>query len=821
MTVSDAASCVEFLAGHATLVTVGDRAVAPGEVTTADVPAITAVDVSQAGLTNLPPCVEALTGLTWLKASRNEMAFVPDVVFTLTALRELDLERNQLGALDDRISDLVALERLYLPRNRLTALPEAIGRLKSLRILNVRNNRLAALPAGLGELTALIELDASENVIAAIDDGLAALPRLQNLYLSGNDLTAVPAGLPACRSLKSIALSSNALTHVDLTLFALPELAQMWLYGNPLQEPPASVAALGLPALRSYAAALRREGEHLRSEARVTIVGPARVGKSSLVDRLVRDRTIVGRRITQGIDITSWEPAGEDGPLVRFWDFGGQGYLHAAHRMFLQHDGLVVLVVDEPSIDELEYWIQIVLAAGPESRVLVVVNKIDSYEESDVNRRFLKDKYPTIAGFVRVSLKTGENVEALRDVLGRLVQSDARVAQRMPDRWRAVRERLAEHRQTLVPYEDYVRMCAELGVGTGTEQRSLLAVLEALGAVVVMHDDDGIVIAADADWLVKAVYQLARSEPAQADGGVLHAEAAAALLTRKRYTAAEARRILGHMVTRGYCFRIDEDRYLFPSLLPEIQPDLPEPTGRAIGFVAEYPFLPPYLVGEVLSELSGDRVDDMIWRTGVLLASDMFKSRATLVADVEARRFTLQVWGDDPRSYLSVLRHRLASAARGHAGLACRELIPLPGTDGLTVPYHEVVGLDHMQERLLHVGAHGRSFFVQQLLEGRHTMSEPLPATAAHTIVHGGTVAINYGAGGHAIAAALDDALAALIHAMAESDLSGHEEHATRLADARASGDPEKVRSATLAALEVGAKVAAIATAATTVLHNL
>ena len=132
-------------------------------------------------------------------------------------------------------------------------------------------------------------------------------------------------------------------------------------------------------------------------------MGRGGVGKTSLVNRLVRNEFDPNSAKTEGIKITQW-PVSVEGESVRLnvWDFGGQEIMHATHQFFLTERSLYLVVLSgrEGSEDEdAEYWLKLAASFGAGSPVIVVLNKMDEHR-FDVNRRVLQQKYPTIQKFV-------------------------------------------------------------------------------------------------------------------------------------------------------------------------------------------------------------------------------------------------------------------------------------------------------------------------------------------------------------------------------------------------------------------------------------
>ncbi|KAF0683881.1 Aste57867_24107 [Aphanomyces stellatus] len=181
------------------------------------------LDLSYNDLVAIPPAIEQLKALTWLKIKQNQIAEVPPQLGTLHALVYLDLSNNKLHGAPACLGQLVQLRELALSGNALTTLPDDMGRLSRLEVLALEHNHLARLPPSLGALKLLRRLTVQHNTLD--DDGLpdslfASLVHLDTLDLSHNTLSTVPP-LDTLAHLKLLDLRHNRL----VTFPSLPKAA--------------------------------------------------------------------------------------------------------------------------------------------------------------------------------------------------------------------------------------------------------------------------------------------------------------------------------------------------------------------------------------------------------------------------------------------------------------------------------------------------------------------------------------------------------------------------------------------------------------------
>lgn len=146
-----------------------------------------------------------------------------------------------------------------------------------------------------------------------------------------------------------------------------------------------------LPAVRAHFADLQAGEEHDR-ELKLIVLGNARVGKSSILKRLIHNTFDPQEPSTHAIRLESWPmKCGDESVQINVWDFGGQDIYRNTHRLFLRSRALFLVVWDketetQPSYQEdgftfghepLKYWLDYVEDVAPGAPVIVVENKCD------------------------------------------------------------------------------------------------------------------------------------------------------------------------------------------------------------------------------------------------------------------------------------------------------------------------------------------------------------------------------------------------------------------------------------------------------------
>src|SRR5271165_5742242 len=215
---------------------------------------------------------------TALDLSGLELTILPETIGQLKKLQVLRAVKNNLTVLPKSLFQLKELQGLYIWANRLTELPAAIGELDQLEELDVSKNRLGALPESIGRLNRLWGLYAQGNELRELPESIGQLRQLQRLYLSENELRALPDSVGQIRSLREIYLHENDKLGIPREI-----LGARWEKVRKSGATPADAKRV----LRYYF--LARGGSWPLNEAKLILIGRGGVGKTCIVNRLVRN----------------------------------------------------------------------------------------------------------------------------------------------------------------------------------------------------------------------------------------------------------------------------------------------------------------------------------------------------------------------------------------------------------------------------------------------------------------------------------------------------------------------------------------------------
>lgn len=213
-----------------------------------------------------------------------------------------------------------------------------------------------------GDCPNLELLDISNNNISEFE--LPKVKRgfneLKYLYLQENRLEILTFNqdLPA---LKILDIRQNKLTKLPSKDIAYTQLETLYVKENPLAGYNSNLIngdnsgnAVGIIAdLR----ALFESGVYLNDRAKLILVGNGRVGKTSLLKRLIGKEYDENEKFTHGISIQSLSK--QDFPDVKtdrldlkVWDFGGQEVYFATHQFFLSDEAVYLYAWTDLAIAE-------------------------------------------------------------------------------------------------------------------------------------------------------------------------------------------------------------------------------------------------------------------------------------------------------------------------------------------------------------------------------------------------------------------------------------------------------------------------------------
>lgn len=580
-----------------------------------------------------------------LDLSETQITIFPSEILRLKDLKELDLSRNQLTSLPPEISEMKSLTKLYIYKNNLIYLPPEISLLKNLTNLDISENKLTTLPSEITDLGLEIEWEDRQK----------------------NDI--------------------------------------IYLRDNPLETPSVEIVKEGREAVLDFFKSLNEERQEIR-EVKVLLVGEGGSGKTSLVNMLVGEKFNEKEPETYGINIKKWTFEKDEKKVkVNFWDFGGQEIMHATHQFFLTRRSLYILVLDSRKEEKTDYWLKHIRSFGGDSPVFVVINKIDENSSFDVNRKSLREKYPFIKDFYRVSCKENVEIENLKEDLKKELASIEHIKIKRANNWINVKTKLENMNSNFLLYEKCKEICSDECIIDEYDQNLLVDYLNDLGVIVHFKEISLLDMhVLQPRWITEAVYRIITSEKLAGSRGVLKFKLLGEILRKEKetdyyYSPAQYNYIISLMKKFELCYEVDDQTILVPDRLDIQEPEFRFNELDALKFLIEYDYLPRSVMPRLIIKMHKDIMDNLRWRTGVVLENRQFRSSAVIKADNEAKKIYIYVDGKQKRDYLAAILRPLREINQSFEDLNPIEKVPLPDKPEVSISYEHLVRLENNGKR--------------------------------------------------------------------------------------------------------------------------
>ena len=639
-----------------------------------------------------------------------ELEQIPADIAAMNWLKELTLFSNSITAVTN-LENIPGLQLLNLETNRINEIPN-LQALPNLQHLNLGGNAIHEIK-NLEAVPHLKKLDLRRNQIKEICN-LEAVPGLTRLYLSYNLITEIN-NLESLTQLQVLRLEGNAIEIANAltALVRLQTLEELRLFGikyNNLHIPPEYFGKSDtdncLALLRSYFESIK-SGATFTKEIPVVLVGNSTAGKTSL-------RFFLKEKIfpppkdysTHGIEPDIWQPTPDLWPApllhssftnaqIYFWDFGGQEYYHATHRLFFSREAIYVLLWDaatnkqgletiairmlqkDGTVKEeklpvqlfpYRYWLNTIRFYASwkmGAPILLVQNKIDvngtvkEYPDAKDYSDFGIDKVFHLSLQKAWEDKDSKAFRDVEDFLEQLLTLAKRHAQRMArvTHWNAIRSRMqefkSEHCWTREEFLAHLQM-----IDPYVEENSLLsytADLSANGFIFHFNDDPFLrdYVFIDPAWVTECIYIILDQSVLESNGEFTeqHVEEKAG----KQYAKA----FIALMKRFELIFENKETGdFIAPQYLPTQLTDKKSSIGKWNGlqkrfhdflqpqfYVRFSQFLPPSVMLLLLNRYGSEAVDQTYWKNGIAFMLD--GKEVLILLDTAKNCFTIFVENND------------------------------------------------------------------------------------------------------------------------------------------------------------------------------
>ena len=172
---------------------------------------------------------------------------------------------------------------------------------------------------------------------------------------------------------------------------------------------------------------------------KIVLIGDTQVGKSSIVNRLVKGKFEDNCAPTIGAALQNYLVQTATGNVqMQIWDTAGQEKFRSLAPMYYRTASVAIICYDitkTETFEGLDSWTKELMDKGPQGLKMVVVgNKKDLEEERAVDTKTAEEFcfQRQASFFMEVSAKTGEGIKELFDKIATLNETDARVQDSEP-----------------------------------------------------------------------------------------------------------------------------------------------------------------------------------------------------------------------------------------------------------------------------------------------------------------------------------------------------------------------------------------------------
>jgi small GTP-binding protein len=546
--------------------------------------------LDQNNITSIPNYIGRLNQLNALRFRSNQITKLPKEIENLKKLKHLSLSNNKITELPLNLSKLKKLKSLSVDRNMLTSLIDNIGELKKLEVLIISDNRITELPLSIGFLENLVLLISDQNKLSQLPSSFKNLNALKFLLLTHNFFTEFPLELIELKSIENISMSYNTINNFPIEIQKLTRLSTLEIKNNPINLPDPSFHDLTAQEKIQTLIAIQNSPLKPLKQAKILVVGDERVGKTSVINRLLGKQHDENQTSTQGINISELE---FDNFKTNIWDFAGQELTHQTHQFFLTERSLYVYVLDAQKEDNQSrdlHWLNTIKSYSDNSPIIIVVN----HSDQNLNYRFDLLRYQDNFQIVDVIYTSACNLNALderaKNHLGDSIPKLHKaieiqlpklpgIERELPESWHQVKSSMENFKQSMnvIEKDAYEIQCEKAGVIGKPLQNALLKILNSIGTVVAFPNDFRLQLTQilKPEWVTNAVYKIIRS---QSDSPGIYSEQSISNTLDDDYKHIHQQWLVDLLIKFEIGFKLSgSNDLLIPMRLPSVMPEFQKP----------------------------------------------------------------------------------------------------------------------------------------------------------------------------------------------------------------------------------------------------
>ena len=526
-------------------------------------------------------------------------------------------------------------------------------------------------------------------------------------------------------------------------------------------------------------------------ECKVIFLGDGAAGKSSLIDRIIKDEFEENTQATDGIRTCRWFTAVDGENLaLRILDFGGQEIMHAMHRCFLTAHTVYVVVCEirnDSDIDrEAARWLENVKAFAPTCPVLLALNKADQNNNVSVNERSLREINPALRCVIKTSAKwpreqgVSELIKAIQNEVPACISNFMVNADML-----GIKQELECMERDYISEEEYQGICIRNHIEEIDLQRDMLSWFKELG-VAYFYSSNQLnthlenVRVLNPAWLTNGIYRLILRTPS---GGflshklikdALRATDSKDIMPDKVYTPQETEFILYVMRNFEISLNMQNGVEMIPMKMDKTPPDTVDAFSKeeALHLCWRGNYIPNNVIHRLMIRKSAELDQSCVWRTGARFGRGSSYALAEM-SETSLDIYVMAVY--DSRQYMEEFR-ALVWQILGEMNISCQEVIccRIDGQEG-RIPYEDVLQQYRDKKEEIYISEIKKYISPARLLKETYLAPEKeverYCSIETVNVVQGGNFAISTGSGNAVIQFQKPQEIKRLAQAIRDTDM--------------------------------------------------
>jgi internalin A len=347
---------------------------------------------------------------------------------------------------------------------------------------------------------------------------------------------------------------------------------------------------------------------------------------------------------------------------INIWDFGGQEYYHATHRLFLD-DHAVYLVVWETDTNiqgvqdteiyllgqqkqlpleyfHYSYWLESVLYYAPESKLLLVQTKTDKNGSENAEEVCFKKPYSVQSPDYHVSIQDANSYKEDLEKTpwaefimfeSKLIETLRKDAAKylLGAKWVEIRDRIRQNppAQFVISYEDFEVFCRK--IDPTIEIKGLMAYLGGSASTILHYENDrklNKIVFLNPQWVIDTIYAILSYDIRELNKGEFTRTHVDTVLSQKGIRSMTDT-FLELMKANRFELIFEKpnfaDTYIAPQYLPEVYNDVDAlyllRSTLPVSFTLHFPSFMPKSVFIRFMVLYGDQAKYIYWKNGIVL----------------------------------------------------------------------------------------------------------------------------------------------------------------------------------------------------------